>query len=231
MEPFWFVISMLGLTFLIALVALLVLGPVLIMVNFWNPWLLLLLVFVAGGFWFAGQTVKIVRNLAWNQRHLSSYTLREHGIETTEWTAVGAHSPVRRTIPLESVTSVVASYLILRRIILTENGGGTMTETAPVLHVLFDQDGRRQIISVPFASHKDAGVDVWIEALRRRGVELGYTARPLSWKHEDYLSDEARLDYFASTEEVIPFPAVGGWLDNTISLENRWHKHLKQLQS
>lgn len=135
-----------------------------------------------------------------------------------------------RVIPLEAVAAVVTSYRIVRRGLLVENGGGTLTETAPTLHVLFNEDGRRQITSVPFASHRDPGVDVWIKELRQRGVELNYTARPLSWKEEDYLSDEARLAYFATTEEVIGFPTTGGWLENMIRLENSWHQHTRQLQ-
>ena len=76
----------------------------------------------------------------------------------------------------------------------------------------------------------DPGVDVWIKELRQRGVELNYTARPLSWKEEDYLSDEERLEYFATTDEVIGFPATGGWLENMSRLENSWYQHTKQLQ-
>lgn len=124
----------------------------------------------------------------------------------------------------------MASYRIVRRIILVQNGGGALTESAPVLHVLFDQDGRRQITSVPFSSHQDPAVDTWITELRKHGVELGYTARALSWKRETYLSTEAQLRYSATTEEVIPFPATGGWLENAVRLENRWHRHTGRLQ-
>lgn len=229
-EPFWQVAVVVGLFFLAVIIAVAIGGPLLLMVKFWNPWLLFLLVVVAFGVWLLVKSVAAVRNMAWRARHRSSFELREAGIATTEWNTPGAESPVRRTIPLAAVTRVVASYRIVRRMILIENGGGTLTETAPVLHVLFEEGGRQQITSIPFASHQDPAVDTWIAELRKRGVELGYTSRMLLWKEENYLSDEARLEYFATTGEVIPFPAAGGWLENTIRLDSRWHQHIKQLR-
>jgi hypothetical protein len=228
-DLFWRGASVVALFFIAVIVAVLIGVPVLLMVTFWNPWLLFTLVFAAAGILLLVRTVAAVRKMAWRARHRSSFVLREAGIETTEWNVVGADAPVRRVIPLEAVTSAVASYRIVRRTLLIENGGGTLTETAPILHVLFDQDGRRQITSVPFASHKDPAVDTWIEELRKRGVELRYTARLLSWKEEDYLSDEARLECFATTEEILPFPATGGWLENTTRMENRWHQLTEEL--
>lgn len=197
---------------------------------FWRGATVVGLLFVAAGVLLLVKTVVAVRRMAWHARHRSSYVLRETGIETTEWNTVGAEVPVRQVIPWEAVASVVASYRILRRTILVENGGGTLTETAPVLHILFDQDGSRRSTSVPFSSHRDPAVDGWIAALRKHGVELGYTARPLSWKSEAQLGPEAQLEYLATTEEVIPFPATGGWLDNTIRLENRWHQNATRVQ-
>ena len=228
-EPFWRAITVVGLFFLAVTIAAAIGGPVLLMLMFWSPWLLFLLVIVALGAWLLVKTVAAVRGILWRARHRSSFILRDAGIETTEWNTVGADSPVRRSIPIGAVTSVVVSYRILRRI-LSDSGGAALTETAPILHVLFDQGGRRQIASIPFVSHRDPGVDTWIEELRQRGVELRYTARLLTWKEEKYLSDEARLGYFAATEEVIPFPAEGGWLENSTRLERHWHQHVKQLQ-
>jgi hypothetical protein len=229
-DLFWRGAAVVGLFFVAAIVALFIGVPVWLMIAFWNPWLLFTLVFVAAGVLLLVRTVDMVRRGAWHARHRSTYTLREAGIETTEWNTFGADAPVRRAIPWEAVASVVASYRIVRRTILVENGGGTLTETAPVLHILFDQDGSRRITSVPFSSHKDPAVDVWIAALRKHGLELGCTARPLSWKGEAYLGPEAQLEHLATTEEVIPFPATGGWLDNTIRLENRWHQNAAQVQ-
>ena len=229
-EPFWQAATVVGLFFLAVIIVVTVGGPVLLMLQFRNPALLFLLVIVACGVWLLVKTVAAVRNMAWRARHRSSFELSEAGIETTEWNAVGAASPVRRSIQWQAVTGVVASYRVLRRIILVENGGGTLTQTAPVLHVLFNQDGRPQTISIPFAAHQDPGIDTWLAEFRKRGVELGYTSRLFLWKEENYLSDEARLEYFAATEEVIPFPESGGWLENTIRLESRWHQHVKELQ-
>lgn len=229
-DLFWRGAAVIGLFFIAATVALFIGLPVWLMIAFWNPWLLFTLVFVAAGVLLLVRTVDMVRRGAWHARHRSTYTLREAGIETIEWNTFSADAPVRRAIPWEAVTSVVASYRIVRRTILVENGGGALTESAPVLHVLFDQDGRRQITSVPFSSHRDPAVDAWIAVLRKHGVELGYTARPLSWKGEAYLGSQAQLEYLATTEEVIPFPAAGGWLDNTIRLENRWHQNAARVQ-
>lgn len=228
-EPFWLGVTGVGLFFLAVMIAVAIGGPVLLMLTFWSPWLLFLLVVVAFGVWLLAKAVAAVRDMVWRARHRSSFVLREGGIETTEWNIVGAESPARRTIPLAAVTSVVASYRILRRI-LSNNGLATLTETAPVLHVLFCQDGRRQIASIPFVSHQDPGVDTWIAELRNRGVRLGYTARLLTWKEEKYLSDEARLEYFATTGEVIPFPADSIWLENRTRLERHWHEKATQLQ-
>lgn len=229
-DLFWRGVTVVGLFFIVVIVAVLIGVPVLLMVMFWNPWLLFTVIFVAAGVLLLVKTVALVRTLAWHARHRSTYVLREGGLELTEWNAVGAEAPVLRSIPWAEVASVVASYRIVRRILLTENGGGTMTETAPILHVLFDRDGRRQIAGIPFSSHRDPAIDVWIQELRTRGVELGYTARPLAWKGEAYLGPEAQLEYFASTEEVIPFPPTGGWWENTALLEGRWHQNARQAQ-
>jgi hypothetical protein len=152
-DLFWRGAAVVGLFLVAAIVALFIGLPVWLMSAFWNPWLLSTLIFAAAGLLLLVKTVVAVRRMVWHARHRSSYVLREAGIETTEWNTVGAEAPVRRVIPLEAVASVVASYRILRRIILTENGGGTLTETAPVLHIVFDQDGSRRITSVPFSSH------------------------------------------------------------------------------
>ena len=235
-DLFWQVAAGVALFFLAVIIAVAIGGPLLLMLTFWNPWMLFLLVVVAGGVWLLVKTVAAVRNLAWRSRHRSSFEVREAGIETTEWNTLRAGSPVRRTIPFDAVTGVVASYRIVRRMIrvsrmiLVRNGGRTITETAPVLHVLFHQDGRRQITSIPFTSHRDPGVDTWIAEFRKRGVELGYTSRALVWQDEKYLSDEARLEYFKTTGEVIPFPEAGGWLENMVRLDHHWSGHTKQLR-
>ncbi|GAA4779681.1 hypothetical protein [Citricoccus nitrophenolicus] len=227
---FWRGVTVVSLFFIVVIVAVLIGVPVLLMVMFWNPWLLFTLIFAAAGVLLLVKTVGMVRKLVWHAHHRSSYVLREAGIQVTEWNAVGAEAPVLRTVPWETVASVVASYRIMRRIILTENGGGTLTETAPMLLFLFDRDGHRQIAGIPFSSHQDPAIDIWIEELRTRGVELGYTAQPLSWKGEAYLGPEAQLEYLATTEEVIPFPATGGWWKNTPLLEDRWHRNAQQIQ-
>ncbi|MET3949210.1 hypothetical protein [Arthrobacter sp. UYEF36] len=235
-DLFWQVAAVVALFFVAVIIAIAIGVPILLMLMFWNPWLLFLLVMVAGGVWLLVKTVAAVRNMAWRSRHRSRFELRQAGIETTEWNTLGADFPVRRTIPFDSVTGVVASYRIVRRMVRVNrmipmgNGPRTITETAPVLHVLFHQDGRRQITSIPFTSHQDPGVDTWIAELRKRGVELGYTSRFLVWQDEKYLSDEARLEYFKTTGEVIPFPEAGGWLENVVPLDHLWSGHTRQLQ-
>ncbi|ALU40034.1 hypothetical protein AS188_10090 [Kocuria flava] len=229
-DLFWRGAAVVGLFFLAVLAGLFIGVPAWLMIAFGNPWLLFTLIPVAAGVLLLVKTVDLLRRGAWHARHRSTCTLHEAGIETTEWSTVGADAPVRRSIPWADVASVVASYRIVRRIVLVQNGGGALTESAPVLHVLFDQDGRRQITSVPFSSHQDPAVDTWITELRKHGVELGYTARALSWRGETCLSTEAQLGYFATTEEVVPFPVTGGWLENAVRLENRWHQHAEQLR-
>ncbi|WP_434993912.1 hypothetical protein [Arthrobacter sp. Ld5] len=229
-DLFWRAALVLAVFLIAAIVVTLIGVPVMLMVRFWNPWLLFTLVFVAAGILLLVKTVAGLRTMAWQSRHRSSFVLRDTCIETTEWNTVGAEAPVRRVIPMGAIASVVASHRIVRRVMRTRIGGGVITETAPILHILFDQDGRRQISSVPFPSHKDPGVDTWIDELRRRDVRLGYTARLLSWKEEDYLSDEARLGYFATTDEVLDYPATGGWLENAAGLGDRWRRNAEEIQ-
>lgn len=230
MDLFWKGALVFALALVAAIVATLIGVPIALMVTFWNPWLLFTLVSVAAGVLLLAKTVAAMRRTAWYARHRSIFVLRSAGIEATEWNTVGAEAPVRRVVPLHDVVSVVLSYRYVRRIIRIRPVGGTLTETAPILHILFDQDGRRQISSVPFTSHRDRALDTWITELRVRGVQLGYTARLLWWKAEDLLSDEARLEYFATTEEVIDFPVTGGWLENAPRLEAGWHQRTKRLR-
>lgn len=205
-------------------------GPLVLLAVYRNLWLLLLLPVVAGGAWMAVKAFGHSRKLRWHYSHLPRATLFTDRIESEEWrtpfmkggakSAVG-EAPRRRTIPLDAVTSVVVSFAIVRRT-TTPRTATPIIETAPVLYIRYDDDGRQELLSVPFSSHKDEGVDRWLSYFAGAGIPLHYTPRFLFRHDTQVLTDADRLKHLNAAADLIPYTFSEGWLADEQELGAQW---------
>lgn len=206
----------------------LALAPLLLFVVHRNAWLLLLLPVVPAGAWMAVKIFGHWRKLRWHYAHLSAFTLFRERIESVEWRSpfgrgvqLAIDEPARRrTIPLTAVTSVVASFAIVRRTLTPR--GMPVTETAPVLYIRYDDDGRQDLLSVPFSSHKDESVDLWLSHFASAGIPLLYTSR-VPFRHDTQVLDDAgRLEHLNAAGDLVPYTFSDGWLADEQELATRW---------
>lgn len=227
-DLFWRSATVLVLSVGIMAGAALAAGPVVLLAEYRNVWLLFLLPLVAAGAWIVVRVIAHWRKLRWHYAHLSTFSLLEDRIESLEWphpftkgvTFDAAKPPRHRTIPLDSVTSVVASFAIVRQ---TMNRWGTPNiETAPVLYVRYDDGGRQELLSVPFSSHKHEAINKWLGHFAKQGIPLQYTARFLFRHDTQVLSDGERLDHLATAPDVIPYIFDAGWQADEQELGARW---------
>lgn len=185
-------------------------GPLVLLAVYRNLWLLLLLPLVAGGAWMAIKISRHWGHLRWHYAHLPRATLFDDRIEAVEWRTpfmkgvkLGANETSReRTIPLDAVTSVVASFAIVRRT-TTPRRAIPVIETAPVLYIRYDDDGGQDLLSVPFSSHKDEGVDRWLSYFAGAGIPLHYTRRILFRHDTQVLTDADRLKHLNAAADII----------------------------
>lgn len=203
-------------------------GPLALLGIYRNPWLLFLLPLVVAGAWMAIKAFGHSRTLRWHYSHLPRAALFNDRIESLEWPTpfrkggrgIVGEEPRRRTIPLDAVTSVVVSFAIVRR---THTPRGTpITETAPVLYVRYDDGGSPDLLNVPFSSHKDEGVNRWLNHFARAGIPLQYTARILFRHDTQVLTDAGRLKHLNVAKDVIPYTFSEGWLADEQELAARW---------
>ena len=211
-------------------------GPLVLLGGYRNLWFLLLLPLGAAGVWMVVKMAGHWRTLRWHYSHLSEFTLFQDRIESAEWPnpfTKGVHfvadeTACRRTIPLNSVTSVVASFAIVRRTLTPR--GIPITETAPVLYVRYNDGGRPDLLSVPFSSHKDEGVDQWLSHFAEAGIPLQYTARILFRHDTQVLTDAERLKQLDGAADVIPYIFSEGWQPDEQELAARWVAHERKLR-
>lgn len=207
-------------------------GPLVLLAVYRNVWLLLLLTLVPAGAWIAVKILGNWRKLRRHYAHLPDFTLFQDRIDSVEWRnplgkgvdIAADEAPRRRTIPLDSVTSVVASFALIRQ--TRTRLGNPITETAPVLYVRYNNDddggGSQELLSVPFSSHKDKGVDRWLSHFAALGVPLRYTARILFRHDTQILTDADRLEHLNTAPDIIPYTFDEGWRPDEQDLGARW---------
>ncbi len=206
----------------------LALGPIVLCVATWNVWALITLPLVPLGGWIAVKSTYHARKLMWHFSHLPEYRLFVDRVEAAEWPNMldkGARIPeqedsFRRTLYLRSITSAVVSFAIVRQS-MTPNGR-YITETAPVLYLRYGPHGNQSLMSVPFPSHGDDGVDRWLGHLSAQGIPLYYTPRFLFRHDTQILDDAGRLRELDGATDLVPYAFSGGWLADEAELRQRW---------
>ena len=141
-------------------------APLVLAAMYPGTWFLITLAAVPLGLWMVARLVSAGRKLRLRYRHLPEYTLFEDRVESVEWPnpqdkAVRFDrntAPTRRSVRLDQITSAVASFCIVRE--TSNRYGRRFTETAPVLYVRYRSGGRDELLSIPFPSHWDQGLDM-----------------------------------------------------------------------
>jgi len=197
-------------------------APLYFYMKYQAAWLLVLFIFIPFGLWMIQKTLRHMKKLQWRHNHLSSYTLFEEHIEAAEWVETYSKSPIERVIPLSAVSSVIASSYVIRQTLSQSGFGGTITETGPILYILYENNGRQEVLNIPFQNHGDTGMNIWLSHFKKQQIPLRYTARQLYQIGTQHFNDEQRLEYFKSTSELREFPFTGNWLSDEPQAWANW---------
>ncbi|MCD5340607.1 hypothetical protein LR392_00015 [Arthrobacter sp. AK04] len=202
--------------------------PVVLVAMYPGTWFLVTLAAVPLGVWIAVRLVGVGRRLMLRYRHLPEYRLFEDRVESVEWPNPqdkGVRldkntAPTRRSVRLDQITSAVASFCIVRE---TYNRyGQRFTETAPILYIRYRSGGRDELLSIPFPSHWDQGVDMWLSHLSDRGVPLLYTPKALYRHDTQVLDDAGRLRLLDELPNLVPYRFGRGWQADEQDIRARW---------
>lgn len=231
-ETFWrigYVIVLVAGAFVGAALAL---APVYYFLKYQNAWIAISFLFIPLGIWIAYRTLRHLQKLIWEDSHLSSYNLYENKIEAEEWVEAYSQAPVKREIPLNEVTSVTASFYILRKT-MTMLGPThqTITETAPILYIRYTKNGQENVLNLEFPNHGDDNINVWLSHFQQRNIPLLYTARLLYRVDTQSYNDQQRLEYFKSSGEVVEFPFSGSWLKDEAAIRPSWNENESTLRA
>jgi hypothetical protein len=208
--------------------AVLAVAPLVLAAMYPGSWFLITLAAVPLGVWMAVRLVATGRKLVLRYRHLPEYRLFEDRVESVEWPNPQDKGvrfdrntvPARRSVSLDQVTSAVASLCIVRETF--NQYGRRFTESAPILYVLYQAGGRDELLSIPFPSHQDQAVDVWLSRLSDKGVPLLYTPQVLYRNDKQILDDEERLRLLGDLSNLIPYQFAHGWQADEQDLLARW---------
>lgn len=208
--------------------AFLAVAPLVLVAMYKNAWSLVTLAAMPLGVWMAVRLVATGRKLMVHYRHLPEYTLFEDRVESMEWpnplekgVRFGKDTvPARRSVSLDQVTSAVASLCIVRETL--NQYGRRFTETAPILYVRYQAGGRDGLLSIPFPSHQDQSVDVWLSRLSDKGVPLLYTPQVLYRHDSQILGDAERLRLLDELPNLVPYLFAHGWQADERDLLARW---------
>ena len=203
-------------------------GPLVLVALYPGTWSLVTLAAVPLGVWMAVRLVATGRKLALRYRHLPEYRLFEDRVESVEWpnplekgVRFGPDtSPNLRSVNLAQVTSAVASLCIVRETL--NQYGRRFTETAPILYVRYQAGGRDGLLSIPFPSHQDQSVDVWLSRLSDKGLPLLYTPQVLYRHDSQILGDAERLRLLQELPNLVPYRFAHGWQADQQDLLARW---------
>ena len=190
--------------------------------------LLVTLAAVPLGVWIAVRLLAAGRKLLLRYRHLPEYSLFEDRVESVEWpnpqekgVRFGKDtSPTRRSVDLGQVTSAVASLCIVRESVT--GYGNRVTETAPILYVRYRAGTRDKLLSIPFPSHWDQGVDMWLRHLSGEGIPLLYTPQILYRHDTQVLDDAGRLRLLNELPNLVPYRFARGWQADEPGLRAQW---------
>lgn len=192
MQPFYWIATfeMYSLFFLFGLA--LAAGPFVVMNQWNNKWLWLLLVLVPFGLWVMFYSFISLRERTWQNRHRDQFRLYEDRLEYIRWDTRTKTSK-EGTLPLSWINDVVyGRYSALYQYAYRKTGFREqvgLSELAPVLYIRYHDGFRQSVLPIPFIT--DIEVNQWLEKLLPRGLQLSLTSIA-----PDELFDEERLQSY-----------------------------------
>ncbi|RNF38819.1 hypothetical protein [Planococcus salinus] len=223
-ETFWRIAYIVALLVGALFGAWLVTAPIYYFLKYQNEWILISFVFIPLGIWIVYRLVRHLRKLMWEDSHLSSYTLYNHKIHASEWVEPYSKAPVEREIPLAEITSVTASFYVIRQTIPQHGFNNTVTETGPILYIRYTRNSQENVLNLPFPNHGDDSINVWLGFFKKAGIPLRFTAHTLYRADTQSLTDAQRLEYFDAGNAVIDFPFTGSWLADEAAVRPTWEE-------
>lgn len=226
-EVFWWITysTILSVGFLIGIVFLI--GPIILLFIYKSAWLLLLLLFLPLGYIMVKGIYKTAKKLIWKNNHLSSYTLKKNEIIFEGWKVNHPFDPISGSIPIPSIDCVVFSSYIVRETMQSNrsfsSGNNKITETAPILYVIYrGKSNQKYILTIPFYT-KNPGIDNWLSFLEENDIPLKYTNYVLHRNDVEIMDDQGRLRFLEDDDEFISFHFRGNWLEQLTRLISQWN--------
>lgn len=223
-ESFWRIFYVIAL-FIFALVGIWIASaPVYYFLIHQNKWIMISFVFIPLGICIAYYTLRHLRKLMWEDSHLSSYTLYDKKIEAVEWVEAYSKAPVEREISFDEISSIIASFYIVRETINESGFGNVITETAPILYIRYMRNGHEQVLNLLFPNHGDPNINVWLSHFKEKEIPLRFTAHTLYRADTQSLTDEQRLAYFNAGDVIVDFPFSESWLASEPKVRPAWEE-------
>lgn len=192
MEPYMWAINFTVYMFVTLVCFSFIIGPPVLLIIFKNAWLLLLFLLIFPAFWMIKIILRTLQKLAWNNRHLSTYTLERDKILFEVWEE-NERLPSDGTITLTSIDHVVLANRIVKNSSLTKNVKQTTIE--PVLHLIYTKNGNKTLLSIPF--HRDSRIDTWLQTFENNKITLYRDEASIEGK-----TDSDKLTRYRSTEQL-----------------------------
>lgn len=177
MEPFYWILTFEVMAFLVVLAIALVVGPVLLIMNYQAWWGYALL--VAGGVLaalLARFTFRFLAKLIRKNRYLNLYRIYEDGVEYVAYDADRLNRREGRFLFAQAESVCVSVYVAEQSYHYKKTGWTERVpafELLPVLYIVYRGDEGRRVLAVPF--YGDDAVDRWLGTLQQRGIPIRAT--------------------------------------------------------
>lgn len=202
MEPFYWILTFEAMSFLLALAAALVAGPIYLVFRYHAWWTFLLLLLLLPGAWLARFTIRYLRSAIRKNRLLNRFRLYGDRIEYRIYNRED-RTAREDIVPLERIERVYVSKYIApyhyayRKSKLTEQQ--PYFHILPILYVVYRDEWKNRVLTVPFYENYDT--EIWLKELQKRGIPLWATNKLLS-----ELPEEEQLRMLEEEANSLPFP-------------------------
>ncbi|MDR9853601.1 hypothetical protein RJP21_08310 [Paenibacillus sp. VCA1] len=201
MEPFYWILTFEVMTFVLALGAALVIGPLYLAYRF-QSWAFLLLVLLVPGLWLIRFSVRYLRSAIRKNRLLSRYRLYRDRIEYRIY-----HHPDTKAsegaVPLDRIERIYVSYYVaLYHYAYRKSKFNEQQPTyhiLPMVNVVYRDETNRRVLGVPFYEYFDA--EQWLKELQSRDIPIWATA-----VLPGALPEEEQLRLLEDESNSRPFP-------------------------
>lgn len=205
----------------------LLIGPVIIYLFYQSVWLLLPFLLIPLGIFTVRGIYRAAKTLIWRERHLSEYILSKDQIQFIDWQEQHPLTPEKGSIPISSIDKVIFSGYIVREMVAYKSGGEKITETAPILYVIYNEGQEIQkLLSIRFYEKSD-GLNDWLRFFQNNDIPLCYSGAILYRNDRIVMDNETRLRVLKDDKDLLPFQFVGDWNEQIDLLIPEWNRMIE----